>query len=150
MVPSGFMSGGHLSLSTSFQKNYIGWPQQSPTEMVLISVKNWIFDDPFHKNWPVLVILVPGIIQPSQSVKWLMQRDCKRHWGHGGCWSCRGHWGCRGFKVWKIITKDFWVIQVFKFSFNLMFWKKFALVESWNIILKFSTFSVGSCWGQSM
>jgi hypothetical protein len=32
-----------------------------------ISVKIWIFDDPFHKKGPVLVILVPGMIQPSGS-----------------------------------------------------------------------------------
>ena len=30
-----------------------------------ILVKNWIFDDPFHKKGQVLVILVPGMIQPS-------------------------------------------------------------------------------------
>jgi hypothetical protein len=28
-------------------------------------VKNWIFDDLFHKKGPVLVILVPGVIKPS-------------------------------------------------------------------------------------
>ena len=33
-----------------------------------ILVKNWIFDNPFHKKGPVLVILVPGMIQPSGSV----------------------------------------------------------------------------------
>ena len=43
--------------STSFQKIDIGWPQQPLTEIVLISVKNWIFDDPLHKNGPTLVIL---------------------------------------------------------------------------------------------
>ena len=32
-----------------------------------ISVKNWIFDDPFHKKEPVLVVLVPGMIQLSGS-----------------------------------------------------------------------------------
>ena len=31
---------------------------------MLISVKNWIFDDPFPKKRPVLVILVLGMIQP--------------------------------------------------------------------------------------
>ena len=59
--------------STSFQKINIGWPQQPPTEIVLISVKNWILDDPFPKKGPVLVILVPGMIQPSQSVMFLMK-----------------------------------------------------------------------------
>ena len=32
---------------------------------MLISVKIWIFDDTFYKKGPVLVILVPGMIQPS-------------------------------------------------------------------------------------
>jgi hypothetical protein len=32
-----------------------------------ILVKNWIFDDPFHKKLPVLVILVPVMIRPSGS-----------------------------------------------------------------------------------
>ena len=48
---------------TSFQKSNIGCPEQPPTEKVLKSEKIWIFDDPFHKNGPVLVILVQGIIQ---------------------------------------------------------------------------------------
>ena len=39
-----------------FQKSNIGCPQQPLTEKVLKSVKNWIFDDPFHKNGPGLVI----------------------------------------------------------------------------------------------
>ena len=29
-----------------------------------ILVKNWIFDDPFHKKGQLLVILEPGMIQP--------------------------------------------------------------------------------------
>ena len=128
--------------STSFQKSNIGWPQQPLTEIVLISVKFWIFDDSFLKKGPVLVILVPGMIQPSQSVMFQMKWGCKGHWGHGGCW------GCRGFKVWKITTGDFKVIQLLEFSFILMFWKNIVLVDSWNIILKFSTFFVGGCWGQ--
>ena len=36
-----------------------------------ILVKNGIFDDPFHKKGQVLVILVPGMIQPSGSVIFL-------------------------------------------------------------------------------
>ena len=127
--------------STSFQKSNIGWPQQPLTEIVLISLKNWIFYDPFHK-------MVPGMIQSSQSVMFLMKWGCKGHWGHGGRWGCRGHWGCRGSKVWKITTEDFRVIQVLEFSFILMFWKNIDLVDSWNIILKFTTFFVGGCWGQ--
>ena len=30
-----------------------------------ILVKNWISDDPFHKKGQILIILVPGMIQPS-------------------------------------------------------------------------------------
>ena len=89
-----------------------------------ILVENWIFDDPFHKKGWVLVILVPGMIQPSGSVIFLMKWVCRGHWGHWGCWGCWGHWGCRGFKDWKITTRDFRVIQVLEFSLILMFWKK--------------------------
>jgi hypothetical protein len=38
-----------------------------------ISVKKWNFDDPFHKKGPVLVIWVPGMIQSSGSVNFLMK-----------------------------------------------------------------------------
>jgi hypothetical protein len=30
-----------------------------------ILAKNWIFDDPFHKKLPVMIILVPVMIKPS-------------------------------------------------------------------------------------
>jgi hypothetical protein len=40
--------------STSFQNNGIGWPQQPPTKRVSDISKNWIFDDPFHKNGLVI------------------------------------------------------------------------------------------------
>ena len=110
--------------STSFQKSNIGWPQQPPTEKLLISVKIWIFDDTFYKKGPVLVILVPGMIQPSGLVFILMEWGCKCHWGHRGRWGCRGHWGCWGSKVQKITTEDFRVIQVLELSFIFMFRKK--------------------------
>ena len=114
-----------------------------------ILVKNWIFDDPFHKKGPLLVILVPQMIQPSGSVNFLMKWGCRGHWGHWGCWGCWGYWGCRGFKAWKITTGDFRVIQVLEFSFILIFWKIFFWgVESWFIKLNSSTFSVRGCWGQ--
>ena len=68
-------SGGlHICvLSTSFQKNDMGSPQQPLQEEYQISVKNWIFDDPFHKNGLVLVIWVLGMIQPLGSVILLMK-----------------------------------------------------------------------------
>ena len=42
------------------------------------------------------------------------------------------------------------VIHVVKFSFICMFYRKKFWVESQNIPLNFSTFSVGGCWGQPM
>ena len=62
-------SGGlHICvLSTRFQINDISWPQQPLQEGYQISVKNWIFDDPFYKILPVLGILVPVMIIPSGS-----------------------------------------------------------------------------------
>jgi hypothetical protein len=38
-----------------------------------ISVKNLVFDDPFHKKGPVLVILVPEIIQSSEPGTFLVK-----------------------------------------------------------------------------
>ena len=63
-------------LSTSFQKNDIGWPQQPLQEEYQISVKNWIFDDLFHKKGPVLVILVPRMIKSSRSGNSLRKYGC--------------------------------------------------------------------------
>ena len=122
-------SGGlHICvLSTSFQKNDIGWPQQPLQEEYQISVKNWIFDDPFHKKGLVLVIWVLGMIKSSGSVIFLMKWGCWGHWGHWGCWGRWGHWGCRSFKAWKTTTEDFRVIKAFEFSFIFMFWKKNVL-----------------------
>ena len=50
--------------STSFLKSNMGWPQQPLQEEYQISVKNWIFDDLFHKKG-VLVIWVLGMIKLS-------------------------------------------------------------------------------------
>ena len=44
-----------------------------------ILVKNWIFDDPFHKKLPVMVLLVPVMIRPSVSGSFL------RKLGFRGC-----------------------------------------------------------------
>ena len=103
-----------------------------------ISVKKWIFDDPFHKEGLVLIIWVLGMIQTSGSVFFLMNWGC---WGHWGCWGCRGLWGCKGSKVWKITTDCCRVIQVPEFSFILMFWKQIFFVrimkyqlEFWNLL----------------
>jgi hypothetical protein len=88
--------------STSLNKNKIRWPQQPLTEKMLISVKNWIFDDIFYKKGLVLVILVPGMIQPSGSVILLMKWGYKCHWGHWGCWGCRGHFY---LLFWKLVDE---------------------------------------------
>ena len=45
-----------------------------------ILVKNWIFDDPFHKKGQVLVILVPEMIQPSGSVNFFDELRPLRSW----------------------------------------------------------------------
>ena len=74
-----------------------------------------------------MVIVVPGIIQPSVSVIFLIKWGCIGHWGHGGCWGCRGHWGSRGSKAWKITSENIKVIQVDEFSFIWMFWKQLFL-----------------------
>ena len=121
----------------SFQKSNINCPQQPLTERVLKSVKNWIFDDPFHENWPVLVVLVPGIIEPSGPLIFLMKWGCWGHWGHWGCWGCRGHWVCRGSKAWKITTEDFKVNQVLEFSFILMFWSKIYFSKIMKYLVEF-------------
>jgi hypothetical protein len=60
-------------LSSSFQKNDIGWPQQPLQEEYQISVKNWIFEDPFHKKGLVLFIWLLGMIKSSGSVIVLMK-----------------------------------------------------------------------------
>ena len=120
LVASGGL--GFWVLSTSFQKSNIGWPQQPPTEKVPISVKIWIFDDTFYKKGPVLVILVPGIIEPSGSVNFLMKWGFWGRWGQWGCWGFWGHWGHWGSKAWKMTTEDFRVNQVLELSFILMFW----------------------------
>ena len=125
-------SGGlHFCVSlTSFQKKLTPAGLNSlQHKEYQISVKYWIFDDPFHKKGLVLIIWVLGMIKPSGSVDFLMKWGWRGHWGYWGCWGHWGHRGCRGFKTWKITTEDFRVIQTFEFSFTLMFWKKVFLVE---------------------
>jgi hypothetical protein len=61
-------------------------------------VKNWIFDDPFHKEGPV----VGARDDPTIRISNLFDEM-----------------SCRGSKVWKITTEDFRVIQVLEFLFFL-------------------------------
>ena len=46
-----------------------------------ILVKIWIFGDPFHKKWPVLVILVSMMIIPSRSEIFLKKLAFRGCWG---------------------------------------------------------------------
>ena len=86
--------------------------------------------------------------QNQEVLWWNRAWACRGHRGRRGRW---GQWGCRGFKAWKITAEDSRVMGVLEFSFILMFWnKKNIIEESWNIILNFSTFHVGGCWGQLM
>jgi len=50
-----------LGITISFQKSDIDWHHQPPKEMLQILVKNWIFDDPFHKKAGLLSLGVPGL-----------------------------------------------------------------------------------------
>ena len=103
-----------------------------------------------HKKGLVLVMWVPGMIQPSRSVNVLMNWGCRGHWGYWGHWGCWGHWDCRGSKARNIITEVKRVIQVLEYGFILMFLKENIFFESWNIMLNFSIFSVRGCWGHPM
>ena len=58
-------------------------------------------------------------------------------------------------KAWKSTTVDFRIFQVLEFNnfrANMtLFWffeKKIFLTESWKLMLKFSSFSVGGRWGR--
>ena len=122
--------------STNFQKSSIGWPQQHPTEMVSDISKKL----DFWWSIPQKVTIIGHFgakNDPSVLVIFLMK------------WGSRGHWGCRGSKAWKSQLGS-WESSRFLNSMILMFWKKNWGVESWNIKLNFSTFSVRDCWGQPM
>ena len=75
LMVSGFLSSGDLCLIHYLK---LFWPHGASTASVrkraiYILVQNWIFDDPFHKNEPALIILVPGTIQSSRSESSLMK-----------------------------------------------------------------------------
>ena len=110
-----------LVFAASFQKSNIGWPQQPRTEKISDTSKKLDFWWSIQQKTLVLVILVPGMIQPSGSGSSWMKWGCWGHWGHRGCWGCWGHWGCRGSRAWKITTEGFRLIQVLDLSFISMF-----------------------------
>ena len=104
-------------------------------------VKNWIFDNPFHKKLPVLVILVPAMIKTSGFGRLFGKL------GFGGCWGRLGQWGWKGF--WGL-ENHYSGLQSLRFlnSIITLFrcFEKNILTESWKLVLNFSTFSVGGCW----
>ena len=118
-------------------------------------MKDWIFDDLFYKKGLLFIIWVLGMIKLLWSVNFLMKLGCQGrwgHWGHWGHWGLWGHWGFRGFKS---LENHYWGLQShpgrhLTSALCPCFEKKFFGVESRNIILNFSTFSVGGCWGQPM
>ena len=54
MVPSGFKRFAHLTFIDKFSKVTLAGLNSLRQKEYQISVKNWIFDDPFHKKGPVL------------------------------------------------------------------------------------------------
>ena len=99
-------------------------------------------------KWDIWVL---RMIQSSGWVNFSMKWGCWGHWGHRGCCGRWGHWCCRGYKAWQIATEDFSVIQVLKLVLIWCFEKrKKNGVQSGNIMLNFSTLSVGGYWGQPM
>ena len=79
-----------------------------------------------------------------------MKWGCQGHWGHWGCWGHWGYWGCRCFRTGKSLLRTSELFRHLNSASFLCFEKKCFGVESWNIILNFSIFSVGGCWGQPM
>ena len=140
-----------LGITTIFQKNNIGWPQQPPTERVSDIGKKLNF------WW--------SISQKGASI------------GHFGAWNDqiirirKFFWWNSAFEAVEAsevaeadeVNKAAEVLgpeksllrtsEASRFLYSSLFWcfeKLFWGVESWHIMLKFSTFSVGGCWGQLM
>ena len=93
-----------------------------------ISVKILIFDDLFLKRGPVLVILVPGMIQTLGPGSFLAKKGiwgCRGHWGHRGWWGqggCRGHRGLKNH-YWGLQShQGSWIQLYFDVLKNLNFW----------------------------
>ena len=98
LMLSGFLSSGHLCLIPHLKLflsscGLNGLCQKGCHTLV----KNWIFYDPFHKELPVMIILVPVMIKPSGSGSFLRELDFRGCWGQWGCRGCWGQWGWRDF-----------------------------------------------------
>ena len=123
-----------------------------------ILVINWIFDDPFPQK-----ITSNGYFGASDDQ---IIRIRMFFWGNWTLEAVEANELAEAAEVnevnevsktWKITTEDFRVVYALEFN-NLrtnitLFWcfeKKNRLTESSKLVLNFSTFSVGGCWGQSM
>ena len=74
MVPSGFRRLKKIVLHQPiFKKMTSAGLNSLQQKGYQISVKNWIFDDPFHKKGLILVIWVLGMIKSLGSVDFLMK-----------------------------------------------------------------------------
>ena len=125
-------------------------PQRPLTEKMPYLSEKWGFDDPFHKELPVMVFLETVMIRPSGSWSFLSKL------GFRGCW---GQWGCQATdineagevsKAWKITAESSRFLNSIIWgliSLSSEFLKKKILTESWKLMLNFSTFSAGGCWG---
>ena len=129
--------------STSFQKNNIGWPQQPPTEKVQISVKIWIFDDPFHKKRPVLVIWLPGGIQPSGAVFFWWNEAVKAIEATEVVEAVKAIEAAEVLRPEKSLLRTAEPYRLLNLGLFWCFERKKKLVESWNIMLNFRTYF---CW----
>ena len=69
-----------------------------------MSVKIWIFDDPFHKRRSVLVILMPLMIKPSESGSFLGNRAVEAVEASGAAEATEVNEAAEVCKAWKITT----------------------------------------------
>ena len=129
--------------STSFQKNYIGWPQQPPTERASgISEK-------LEFGW--------SIPQKGIDIGHLGARDDQKIRISKDFDEMRLSRSLRQLRSWRLqrflrpeksLLKTLGSSRHINSALFLCFEKKFFCVESWNIIMNFSNFSIGGCWGQ--
>ena len=153
----GFLSNGHLCL-IHYLKFF--WPHTASTASLHqkgyhLLVKNWIFDDLFHKKLSLLVILVPVIIRPWGLGSFLRNWALEAVEASEVAEAAKVNEAGEVSKAWKITTVDFRVFQVLEFNnfrTNItLFWcfeKNNFLIESWKLMLYFSTFSVGGRRGR--
>ena len=131
-----------------FQKIYISWPQQPPTERVSdinrksnfwwsIPQKGTGFDHLSARDDPIISISIVVM-------KW-------------DSWEATKVFEAveviEAAKVLRPGKSPLMTAKSSRFLNSALFWcfeNKYFLLESWNIKLNFGTFEVGGCWGQPM